>query len=264
MKRTIIFAGIVLTVTILGSTGTAWAEKSAWTGCVTHKGKIKHLAQGDAPAKPCKARTKHPERAERLIHLYDQAALQNPDATLDYGAMCEAFHALNLGNDELEKLGCPSTPTLTRPGTLSTRVKGSHLVDNDFNVCGILKVQVSESDPKSYNWAVPGGFVAATTKFAFDGGRDECIQRCAVDDKCIAAWWDFFSGDGDFGTCRLFHYSDHLQSEWTQLCGLAQGFATGPLKFGCADRLNSVFVTWVVRVPDGQSLENCPGAAPVT
>jgi hypothetical protein len=87
--------------------------------------------------------------------------MQNTDANYKQGANCEAFHELQLSATALENLGCPSTPTLTKPGIVSGRVRGRHLVDNNFDVCGILTVETSDTWAPAWHWVVPKGFVVA-------------------------------------------------------------------------------------------------------
>lgn len=71
---------------------------------------------------------------------------------------------MGLSAAALDKLGRPSTPILTRLGTV-TQVRGSNLVDNNFDVCGILKVETSDTWAPSYHWVVPGGFGIAQMSF---------------------------------------------------------------------------------------------------
>ena len=107
MKLLSMYTTLALTAACLGTIGTAQAETSAWTGCVTPGGTIIHMAQGDAPLKDC-------SKNQRLVHLRDVAAYQHPEANYDQATVCEAFHSIGLVPIEiLEDLGCPSTPTLT-------------------------------------------------------------------------------------------------------------------------------------------------------
>jgi hypothetical protein len=251
MRHLTISATLALTAACLGSIGTAQAEVSAWTGCVNNGGNIHSMAQGDQPLKPCNGN-------HTLIHLRDEAAFQNTDANYKQGANCEAFHELGLSAPALDKIGCPTTPTLTKEGTV-TRVKGSDLIANNYNVCGILKAETNPSWTPSYHWVVPGGFVASTSKTALSGGGGECELLCDSDDKCIAANFTASGGTSQFGTCRVYHYSDNLDADWSHFCGYDLGLDA----LGCAGRLNTFADKWFVRVPDGdgESIGNCPDSA---
>ena len=255
MKLLSIYTTLALTAACLGTIGTAQAEVSAWTGCVTPGGSIIHLARGDRPKKPCKGN-------QVLIHLRDEAAFQNADANYKQGASCEAFRELKLSDKALGNLNCASTATLPRPGIV-TPVSGTALVSNNFNVCGILKSETSESWKPSYQWIVPGGFVVSTTKHPIGhGSAKACEQVCEGDAKCIAAN-SHRDRSLDFRTCRTFHYSD-TAIDWNHLCGYVQGFDPTGNHLGCADILGSGEDSWFVRVPDDQTVGHCLGAAPTS
>lgn len=258
------FGPMTLFVTAMLLTGTVQAELSAWTGCVTPGGTIIHLARGDQPAKRC-------QENQQLLHLRNEAAFQNTDANYKQGASCKAFHELGLSATALENLGCPSTPTLTKPGIVSGQVHGSTLVANNFDVCGILKVETSDTWTPSWHWVVPKGFIVANVTLPVVTGQQEnCRDLCVADDKCIAAYLDNTATTGghggnlaDFGLCRIFHYSDFSNSDWSHFCGYHQGFDTMTRITGCADKIDKIDDTWFVRVPDGQTLDNCPGVAAI-
>jgi hypothetical protein len=250
MKRTIPIAATVIVVWLLGGTVTVQAEVSAWTGCVTRGGSIIHLARGDHPKESCLGN-------QTLVHLRDEAAFQNADANYKQGAICDAFHELTLSPAALAKLGCSSHPDLTRPGTVE-RVFGPSLVANNFDVCGILKAETSDTWAPSYQWVVPGGFVVSTTALPIEGpSADACKQLCVGDDKCVAA---FLKAEHNYDTrvCRIFHYSD-ASGDWNHFCGYSPGFEN---QFSCAERLDDIDDNWWVRVPDGQTVHSCPGADP--
>jgi hypothetical protein len=92
-----------------------------------------------------------------------------------------------------------------------------------------------------------------------------------ADDKCIAAYLDNNTWKKlpnsttrtTFGLCRIFHYSDNSNSDWSHWCGYVQGFGPFESGIGCADSANAIFDTWFLRVPDGQTLDNCPGVAAI-
>ena len=257
MRLLTIYTTLALTAMYAGIIGTAQAFESAWTGCVTPGGTIIHLAPGDTPLKRCSSRM-------QLIHLNDEAAHQNTDATHNQVASCEALHELGLSEEQIAKLGCPSTADLTRPGSVSeTHVTGDNLVGNNFNVCNILKVESRPEWKDGWHWVMPGGVVAGTQGFNSINAvefADECQEECAIDDKCIAAWLKADNPPSSHSTCRTFHYSDNPEgTEWNHFCGFDQGFGT---VLGCADSIASDTTRWYVRVPEGQTLSDCDGADP--
>jgi hypothetical protein len=251
---------LITAVFCFGNAISAQGESSAWTGCLDPGGTIIHMAPGASPLQRC-------ARNQSLIHLRDVAAYQNTEANYDQVKFCEAFHSLSLAPSLLEDLGCPSTPTLTRPGTL-VRLLNQGYLDNQIlgneYVCDIFGIDPSSRLGGSlagsgFDFVVKNGFVASTSLHDFVGGGEACKAICESDDKCIAAW--ALSRDQNRSgavTCRTFHYSDQIESDWGHYCGLAKnGLA------GCAHRLSTAGVHWYVRVPNGQTVSNCLGATPL-
>jgi hypothetical protein len=251
MKRTISIAAMVIVVWLLGGTGTAQAESSAWTGCVTPGGTIIHMAQGDAPLEEC-------AKNQQLVHLNDVAAFQHTEANYDQAKMCEAFHSLFLDPMILEDLGCPSTPTLTKPGTV-TRLFSSDYRANEAagneNVCGIFDIEPGSS---GFKYVVKSGFVASTAVIPLAGGLAACGEKCAADDKCVAANFVKTTTNTTSGTCRTFYHSDSLSVDWSHYCG----FTIDKNFLSCLARIDTIESPWFVRVPDGQTVDHCPGTAP--
>lgn len=252
-------AAIALFAVLFMASGTAQASTSAWTGCVTPGGTIVHLALGDAPSQPC-------SQNMGLVHLRDTAAYQHTEANYEQAKMCEALHSLGLDPTHLADLGCPSTPTLTRPGTV-TRVHSQDYRDNvtagNGAVCGIFAI---EQNNTAFDFVVKGGFVDSTQPVPFIGGSEACRVLCVGDDKCIAA---FYSGQAgtvsaqtpNVGTCRVFHYSDQLNDDWGHYCGFTEDL-TFPVPMCIGTLSGDPKTGWFVRVPDGQTVDNCPGVTP--
>ena len=254
MKLLSVYTTLALTAACLGTIGTAQAETSAWTGCITPGGTIIHMAQGDAPLKAC-------SKNQQLVHLNDVAAFQHTEANYDQAKICAVFHSLFVAPSMLEDLGCSSTPTLTRPGTvmhIEARNYRNNAAAGNEDVCGIFDIE--PSGEHSFRSIVKKGYVASTSVIPITGAIDVCQEKCADDDKCVAAYFRSESPNSvafQVGTCRTFHYSDSLSVDWDHYCGFAED---GP--FSCISDLSSVFNNWFVRVPDGQVLNNCPGAVP--
>jgi hypothetical protein len=250
-------AALALTAVCAGIVGTAQAETSAWTGCITPGGTIIHMAQGDDPLKACAPN-------QQLVHLNDVAAFQHTEANYDQAKMCEAFHELMLSAPALEKLGCPSTPTLTKPGTVE-RIFGQDYRDNEAigneNVCGILGIEPASS--YGFKYVLNDGFVASTEVIPLAGGLAACGVKCAADAKCVAANFIKTKVNTSSGTCRTFHHSDALSVEWSNWCGLSKDGENGQPLSTCLANMDTTSSPWFVRVPFGQSAQNCPGAAPI-
>lgn len=264
MSKVITITALALFAVLLMGTGAAQAESSSWTGCVTRGGTIVHLAWGDTPAKPCSSN-------ERLLHLRDEEAIQTHQATFDQKHLCEAFHALNLSAPALEKLGCPSTPTLRVEGVVSTHLSAADFSRNNFDVCGILQVKTDDQFSPWWYWNVKGGFVAQTTQLPVLVGdyRQVCRSQCANDTKCIAAWLEWKDVHDEFATCRIFHHSDALAAagnDWHHICGLSQDRGQNVAAFGCGDLAQSARAEWFIREPKLGDIGagNCPGPIDTT
>jgi len=243
-------------------THTALAETSAWTGCVTPGGAIIHLANGNEPKEHCQGK-------QALIHLRDVAAYQNTQANYDHAKICEALHALGLDSTELDNLGCPSTPTLTRQGIVKAILPVDYRTNESLgnvSVCDIFDV-IPNGDLNTlggFQWTVKGGFVASEPALPFVGGKVQCGSICEADDKCIAAWYNVIGAErSKAGTCRIFHYSDRVDDDWGHYCGVFKD-GNSSVVGSCVPQLSSSETRWFVRVPDGQTVGNCPGLPPVS
>lgn len=252
MPKLITITTLAVFAVLLVGTSTAQAFDS-FTGCLTPGGTIIHMAQGDAPKKPC-------NRNQTLIQL-QQRVNREFDSHYDHDRICEAFHELNLSAQSLDNLGCPSTPTLTKKGTLTRVTRAAMRSNNNYNVCGILAIEENPLFGAGWFWVIKEGWAVDKFPTPIIGGDQECFDKCDNDDKCIAAQWlETKPGTHtvDIGECTVYHHSDHLQFQNSGHCGATQdqgSFAN------CTELVQTENTFWWVRVPDGQTIDNCPGVA---
>lgn len=252
---------VLFAVILLADTGPVQAFDS-FTGCLTPGGTIIHMSPGDSPLKPCK-------RNETLIHLQERIN-RTFDAHYDHDKICEAFHELALSPAALADLGCPSTPTLTKEGTL-IRVSRDAMRGNNYNVCDILTIDQNPDFGQGWFWIVEEGFVAEKVTFPqVPSGDTDCLDKCNGDDKCIAAnyYEPIIERDPKveqatiIGICEIYHHSDSLKYSDAGFCGFTRDalLEGGNLPFDCTQNVATSDNWWWVRVPDGQTIDNCPGA----
>jgi hypothetical protein len=124
-------------------------------------------------------------------------------------------------------------------------------------VCDIFAIEQNNS---AFDYVVKGGFVASSDTKPFSGGKALCQADCVNDDKCIAAYFNVLSpADDNFGTCRIFHYSDQIADDWSHYCGFALDGVVSCIGSLSGNQGHG----WYVRIPAGQTADNCPGAAPI-
>ena len=248
MPRLITITALALVAVLLFGVDAAQAE--TWTGCVTPGGTIVHLAPGESPARRCGPQ-------EKVIHLDDRHANQNPVANYDHAKVCAAL--LNAGADVgiLTSMGCPNLPTLPPSAAIMQKVSPQDWLNNANDVCGILGVEQRPEWGVGYMWVVKGdthggGFVANHQKLANEDPQHpaQCQALCDTDLSCIAAQYNHVN-PSPTGDCTTYHHSDTLLEPYHAFCGMSPGTGFG----GCGLALLSENRWWIKADPNVCSLD---------
>ena len=189
-------------------------------------------------------------------HVDADIVRQNPDAEYNHENICKAFHALGLDTADpaaLAALGCHSQPTATVVGTVqdmtSSIVIAQKFIINDKSDGSpddnILFVDPEPADVSSgfqVFYLKMNAYIAQNPTFDYlaAGGWGQCKTICEGDNECIAAYAEPVNPvslrsdavNSTAGVCHVFHRSDALIKEWSQVCGYTQ--SGEPVEEACA------------------------------